>query len=144
MGRRLLVAFIALAAAVGLGGCGSSSSDTGLSTGWSVNGGDPVSVVEGYFAAWEGDTPDLRADLVDTTLVELSDEPPTSIERLDVFMTQGDAHQATCEATFDLAQVISSSESSDTIVERSKHTWVFELMYYEDCGSYIITGIERD
>lgn len=145
MGRRLTMALFALVMAAAVGGCSTSSPDTGLATKWSVHGNDPVSVVEGYFAAWEHGARDAREDLVDTSLVELSDEPPTSIERLHVVPEQGDADRATCEAVFELAQVAGGSESGDTsTVERSEHTWVFELTYYEDRGSYLITSIERD
>lgn len=145
MYRRLMIASIALVTAAALGGCSARSGDVGLPTEWSTHGDDPVSVVEGYFAAWEHGNDDLRAGLVDTALVELAEEPPTSIERLDVFVTEGDAYQATCEATFELAQVVGKSEPGDRgTVERSKHTWVFALTFYEDRGSYTITHIERD
>ncbi len=145
---RVLVALLALGTAAFAGGCSCSSTakDIGLRPEeWRVYGDQPVSVVEGYFAAWEHDAQDLREDLVDTSLVELPDEPPTTVERLSVFMTEGDSYRATCRATFELIQVVGGTAlDRKGTVERSRHTWVFDLTFYEDRGSYIITGIQRD
>lgn len=144
MQRRLLLASIALVTAAAVGGCSTRSGDAGLATEWSAHGDDPVSVVEAYFNSWEHGMDDRNA-FVDSELVKLSQEPPTAIERLDVYMTEGDSYQATCKATFELAQVSGESVSGSTrTVERSNHTWVFELDFYEDRGSYIITSIDRD
>lgn len=138
MRQRVLVAAIVLALAA-LASCSGRSQDAGLQQEWAVYGENPVSVVEGFFAELEHGTLD-ETDLIDPSLHGLGDEPPTSVDRLDVFLVEADESQAVCEADFELAQVSSDAGT----IERSEHTWVFQLTFYESRGSYIITGIERD
>lgn len=133
-------------AAVALVGCvASSPADLGLNPReYSINGANPVSVVEGYFHTWENQDWQTHEQLVDTETVDVTRQPPTSIERLSVLQLEGSESAAVCEASFDLTQLIAVPGSDEPKAERTKHKWTFMLTYSADRSSSVITGIERD
>lgn len=129
-----------------VGGAACSPTDLGQNPrDYTIDGSDPVSVVEGYLHTWENQSWDVHEQLVDADEVDLTQEPSSTIERLSILLLEGDASAAVCEASFNLMQVIDAAEpDGEPVVERTRHTWTFSLDYFSDRDSYVITQIERD
>lgn len=133
---RLVVIALTIAVSAALAACSTPQSQSESAE---VNGDDPCSVVDGYFYAWQHEDWSRQMELVDTDLVRLQPEPLTKVDVISVFAVEVEPSHVVCEAIFD-----AGSPGEGATVQRGRHQWTFELFFYEDLGTYVITDIQRD
>lgn len=104
-----------------------------------VHGDDPCSVVGGYFYAWRHQDWSRQMELVDTESVQVRPEPLTKVDVVSILAVDIEPPNVVCEATFD-----AGTPGEGGTVDRGRHEWLFELFFYEDRGTYVITGMQRD